>query len=133
MSESSLRHLSGLAEVRLALEAEACSWQRIKGEKRHDQSEADAVWASPWGEAAVEYDAGSYRGLTVMKKGLYFRNYGFQVWGAASAQRLRFIQDVLRDQGIELEPVAEARSSLGALDGIRERGKDGVLVLAVWR
>ena len=95
LSGASLRHLSGVAETRRLLGAPPSSWQRLAARRRPHRP--DALWHSPQGTVAVEYDAGSYSSAQVTLKLDRLRRAGYagQFWGTPSAARRRHLEHLI--------------------------------------
>lgn len=95
-----LRHLAGAVALRQQLDVHPSRWCSDAGAAAATFV-PDAVWESGRGRVAVEYDAGSYSRETVFEKGRAFAEFeGGQVWGVASAGRLPFVREVLREAGV---------------------------------
>lgn len=101
---SELRHLAGLAEMRRMLGANPEVW-RHKSDLGGEQP--DALWDSPEGAVAVEFDAGSYSPAQILAKVKYFTRHAAQVWGSPSRIRARHLTGFL-------EVVGETRATLVA-------------------
>lgn len=103
-----LRHLAGTAALRQQLDIHPSRWLSDAGAAAATFV-PDAVWESPAGRVAVEYDAGSYSKETVMAKGLAFAEFeGGQLWGVASAGRVPFVVAALREAGVSNARVVHA-------------------------
>lgn len=92
-----LRHLAGVAEMRLLLgvEADPDVW-RVFHRQVHPVEEPDAVWFTPKGPVAVEYDVGSYSRDRVRTKAAAFATrYVGQVWGAPVKERVETLAALL--------------------------------------
>ncbi len=94
---TALRHLAGVAEVRLRLGVapDPEVW-RVSRKQVHPVDEPDAVWLTPEGPVAVEYDAGGYSRTRVRAKGEAFAlRFVGQVWGTPIPQRVRTLEGLL--------------------------------------
>jgi hypothetical protein len=94
---AALRHLAGMAELRLRLGAppDPEVW-RVSLKQVHPVDEPDGVWLTPRGPVAVEYDAGGYSRNRVRAKGEAFAlRFVAQVWGAPIPQRVRTLEGLL--------------------------------------
>lgn len=91
-TDDCLRHAAGVAELRHLLGALPQNWQTYS-----QPSHPDAVWHSPQGPVAVEYDYGSYSPQTLRRKMADFGRQ--QVWGAPAATRVKRLQEALGDRG----------------------------------
>lgn len=100
-----LTHRAGVAEMRrqLGVPADSDQWE-VEAKGRLDYEEPDAVWRSPYGDVAVEYDVGTYTMRVVDKKVGTFKDRDFRgvVWGAASPQRAARLTRVLEPQGVQV-------------------------------
>ncbi|WP_114313605.1 hypothetical protein [Thermus caldifontis] len=86
---TTLRHLAGVAEMRLLLGVDPPFW-RVFHRQVHPVEEPDAVWFTPNGPVAVEYDVGSYsRGRVRAKAVAFATRYVGQVWGTPAKERAR--------------------------------------------
>lgn len=86
-----LRHLAGVAEMRYALGARPRDWQSDAAAVHLDAT-PDALWWSPEGVAAIEYDIRYNRDLVLRKARDYRRIYVRQYWGATRLSRVRYLQ-----------------------------------------
>lgn len=94
---TALRHLAGLAEMRLLLGLPPDSevW-RVSYRRMHPVEEPDAVWLTPEGPVAVEYDAGAYSRERIRAKGEAFaRRFVGQVWGVPIRERVATLKRLL--------------------------------------
>lgn len=95
-----LRHLVGVAELRHRLGAEAKAW-RSAADAAFALLRPDAVWQTPEGVIAIEFDAGSYDPEQLRRKVEAFGSFAGQVWGAASRARAahlsRFLEVATND------------------------------------
>jgi hypothetical protein len=94
---TALRHLAGVAELRLRLGVppDPEAW-RVSRKRLHPVEEPDAVWFTPEGPVAVEYDAGGYSRARVRAKGEAFaRRFVGQVWGAPVPERVAYLKALL--------------------------------------
>lgn len=83
-----LKHLAGTAEMRLALGASLKDW-RLCG---NSEEVPDAVWSTPKGVVAVEFDGGHYSPSKIRRKLQTFSSFSGQVWGGVSAGHLSRLQ-----------------------------------------
>ncbi|WP_135230476.1 replication-relaxation family protein [Deinococcus fonticola] len=90
-----LAHRAGLAEMRmqLSVEADTSVWQ-TEPRSRLSYEQPDAIWCTPKGSVAVEYDTGSYSMSTIQKKRETFSDRGFAatLWGVPAAKRQQRLQ-----------------------------------------
>lgn len=98
-SGNTLRHLAGVTALRLFLGAAAEDWEN-EGGARLARHLPDGYWRRPDVHAgavwAIEYDAGSYSPPQLLEKGKAFMSaHGYQVWGVASAARIRTVEAAL--------------------------------------
>ena len=95
-----LRHLAGVAELRHRLGAEPKAW-RSAADAAFALLRPDAVWRTPEGVIAIEFDAGSYDPEQLRRKVEAFSSFAGQVWGAASRARAahlsRFLEAATND------------------------------------
>ena len=94
---TALRHLAGLAEMRLLLGVppDPRVW-RVSPKPRHPVEEPDGVWLTPEGPVALEYDAGAYARARVKAKGEAFaRRFVGQVWGAQVPERVAYLKTLI--------------------------------------
>lgn len=84
-----LKHLAGTAEMRLALGASPKDWRVFGGT---NQEIPDALWSTPKGLVAVEFDGGFYALSTIKQKALAFSKYAKQVWGGVNPLHLSRLQ-----------------------------------------
>lgn len=100
LRENALRHLAGVAEIRHRLGAEAGAW-RSAADASFALLRPDAVWRTPEGVIAIEFDAGSYDPEQLRSKVAAFSGFAGQVWGAASKARAahvsRFLEQATND------------------------------------
>lgn len=89
-----LRHLAGVAEMRYALGARPQDWQ-TDAAAVHLDATPDALWWSPEGVAAIEYDIRYNRDLVLRKARDYRRIYVRQYWGATRLSRVQYLQRLL--------------------------------------
>lgn len=102
-----LRHLAGVAEMRQLLGARLDAWHS-EAERERALLYPDAVWQTPSGKVAIEFDAGSYNPNQLEQKcWTYARNFSGQIWGTPSLQRagrLRYrLRQVTNAQVVALE------------------------------
>lgn len=95
----SLRHLAGVAEMRRLLGAAPEQWESV-AEARHRLYIPDAVWSTPEGTVAIEYDVGSYTPRQVLTKARTFDSYTRQIWGAPTLARTRHLGHLLAAGGL---------------------------------
>ena len=94
-----LRHLAGVAEMRHLLEASPDCWHS-EAEREKALLYPDAVWQTPEGSVAVEFDAGSYSPRQIEQKMWRFaRGHVAQVWGTPSAVRQARLRRRLKELG----------------------------------
>lgn len=88
-----IQHLLGVAEMRGMLGVDATEWDSEAG-RLGARMRPDAVWNSPLGEVAIEFDTGSYRRSVVWKKIQRFeRDYPAGiVWGVTDPKRAERMQ-----------------------------------------
>ena len=94
---TALRHLAGVAELRLRLGVppDPEVW-RVSLKQVHPIDEPDGVWLTPRGPVAVEYDAGGYSRDRIRAKGEAFAlRFVGQVWGAPIPERVRTLRGFL--------------------------------------
>jgi hypothetical protein len=100
----SLRHLAGVAEMRRLLGAAPEDWESV-AEARHRLYIPDAVWTTPDGTVAIEYDVGSYAPQQVITKARTFNSYTRQIWGAPTLARSRHLDHLLSAGGLRASAV----------------------------
>jgi len=99
-----LRHLAGVAEMRRILAATPDSWCS-EAQRERALLIPDAVWKTPEGPVAIEFDAGSYSPKQVEQKVWRFsRNYIKQIWGTPGKLRQLRLHGYAR--GLSLESIA---------------------------
>lgn len=77
-----VRHLTGAAELRYLLGAPHDAWVSDAGKQRV-KSKPDAVWTTPEGVVAIEYDSGCYDPERIVTKLTSFKaGYAAQIWGS---------------------------------------------------
>lgn len=87
-----LRHLAGVASMRLLLGAGSESWW-VDRNPVHTGYTPDAIWAK--GErVAIEYDAGYPKGLVLEKMYGMARRFPSQIWGAPTKGRALYLQNL---------------------------------------
>jgi hypothetical protein len=87
LSPTQLRHLAGTAASRLILGAALEDWENL-GARVGDGTKPDALWRSPQGTLAVEFDCGSYNPEQVaLKLERFKRFHGGQVWTTSAPHR----------------------------------------------
>lgn len=100
LGENTLRHLAGVTEIRHRLGAEPEAW-RSAADASHALLRPDALWRTPEGVIAIEFDAGSYDPGQLRSKVDAFSSFAGQVWGAASKARAahlsRFLERAAND------------------------------------
>jgi hypothetical protein len=97
LSLAALRHLAGMAELRLRLGAppDPEVW-RVILKQVHPVDESDGVWFTLEGPMAVEYDAGGYSRNQERAKGEAFaRRFVGQIWGAPVPERMAYLKALL--------------------------------------
>lgn len=94
LNAASLRHLAGVAEMRRYLNAPPEAWQNDAA-ARHAVEVPDALWLTPEGGIAIEYDAGSYGRARITTKALAYRRYAGQVWASPSRKHVRHLTTLL--------------------------------------
>lgn len=104
LNAASLRHLAGVAEVRRALDAPPEAWQNDAA-ARHGAEVPDALWSTPKGEVAIEYDAGSYGRARITAKALAYGRYAGQVWASPSRKHVRHLSILLPKLGVATPPL----------------------------
>ena len=98
-----VRHLTGAAELRYLLGAPHDAWVSDAGKQRV-KSKPDAVWTTPEGVVAIEYDSGCYDPERIVNKLLSFRaGYASQIWGTPSKDRIGTIKRLARNIVPDLE------------------------------
>lgn len=108
MQPMQLVHCAGTAALRGALGASHEAWRAEAG-AFGATFQPDAVWLRPEGETAIEYDTGWYKATTVRDKAGTFEAFaGGQVWGVATASRVRFVERETRKAGVPDVPVLHA-------------------------
>lgn len=99
---SALSHRAHVAEMRFQLDvpADATLWS-YRPEFKHGRHKPDAVWFSPEGEVAIEYDTGSYVTSLIEDKVASYRSQGYMdiVWGVASPKRQARLRRMPLEQG----------------------------------
>lgn len=103
LNAASLRHLAGVAEIRRHLNAPPEAWQNAAA-ARHAAEIPDALWWTPQGEVAIEYDAGSYGRARITAKALAYRRYAGQVWASPSRKHVRHLATLLSKLGVSTPP-----------------------------
>lgn len=100
LGENALRHLAGVTEIRHRLGAEPTAW-RSAADASFALLRPDALWRTPEGVVAIEFDAGSYDPGQLRSKVDAFSGFAGQVWGAASKARAahlsRFLERATND------------------------------------
>lgn len=98
-----VRHLTGAAELRYLLGAPHDAWVSDAGKQRV-KSKPDAVWTTPEGEVAIEYDSGCYDPERIVNKLTSFKaGYASQIWGTPSKDRINTIKKLARNIAPDLE------------------------------
>ena len=102
LSGNTLRHLSGVAEIRHVLRAPVEAWERPFSRRTGELP--DAIYRPSSGAVAVEFDAGTYSRVQVIKKLNAFGGNAFsaQVWGTPSEARSHFIQELALKRDLPL-------------------------------
>jgi len=99
----SVRHLTGTAEMRYLLGASADVWVS-DASRRYAKNKPDAIWRTPEGVVAIEYDAGAYDPDQIREKLIAFeKGYVGQIWGSPSKARVEHIKDLARNVVPDLE------------------------------
>ena len=94
---ATVRHLSGTAEMRYLLGAPHDAWVSDAG-RRWAKHQPDALWTTPEGVVAIEYDAGSYDPKTIADKLMSFKaGYARQIWGTPSPARAKHLGVLARN------------------------------------
>ena len=103
LDDASLRHLTGVAEMRQLLGAPHDAWVSDAGKQRV-KSKPDATWTTPEGLVAIEYDSGCYDPERIESKLLSFKaGYASQIWGSSSEDRVGRIKDLAKNIVPDLE------------------------------
>ena len=98
-----VRHLTGAAELRYLLGAPHDAWVSDAGKQRV-KSKPDAVWTTPEGMVAIEYDSGCYDPERIVTKLTSFKaGYASQIWGTPSKDRINTIKKLARNIAPDLE------------------------------
>lgn len=93
MSHGELLHLIGTAEMRHALGVPSDLW--VSSAQRQGAGLVpDALWATPDGEIAIEFDTGTYRYKLIDAKLKAFEKYAGIVWGTPSSARAARIKEL---------------------------------------
>jgi hypothetical protein len=106
-----LRHFAALAEIRQILKAGPTNWKLQTHENPRSRwggfiktTIPDAIWKSPLGKVAIEFDAGSH---TLKEVGIKFRQYGSeyqrQWWYAPTAERAESLRTVFESKPVAAE------------------------------
>ena len=101
-----LRHYSGVADMRQQLNAPVQEWSLATNRK--NKEEPDAFWykgttkqeASNKNIIAVEFDAGSYSPKQLKQKMMSFAVYQKQIWGSSSQKRVERIERLAKELGV---------------------------------
>lgn len=104
LGAASLRHLAGAAEMRRLLGAPREAW-RSDAQARSAVEVPDALWFTPQGEIAIEYDAGSYSTKRISAKAFAYRRYAGQVWGSPSRKHVAHLTRLLQAVGEKMPPL----------------------------
>lgn len=92
LSTADLRHLAGLAEMRLRLRASPHEW-RVHLRRPDRGRMPDGQYTYKGECCALEFDAGSYKRERVLEKmEAYAREYDTQLWGAATSARVAYLR-----------------------------------------
>ena len=98
-----VRHLTGAAELRYLLGAPHDAWVSDAGKQRV-KSKPDAIWTTPEGVVAIEYDSGCYDPERIVTKLTSFKaGYASQIWGTPSKDRINTIKKLARNIAPGLE------------------------------
>ncbi|THF69841.1 hypothetical protein E7T06_10075 [Deinococcus sp. Arct2-2] len=100
MSDHSLMHFAGTGEMRRILGVRTGDHWRVNPRHVRASEEPDAVFRSPHGEVAVEFDTGTYTMTTIQKKLGAFSDRAFleTVWGVTSINRQRHLREEIGSQ-----------------------------------
>lgn len=104
LSANALRHLAGTTEMRHLLNADRTCWQS-EAQVSFASEQPDALWHSPRGDVAIEFDAGSYSAKKIEQKINTFKSFSGQVWGSSSLKRVAYLQKLLQQNGVVTPPV----------------------------
>jgi hypothetical protein len=107
-----IRHLVALAEFRRLVHAPPNKWVLKALENPKDSNGVflsgdipDAIWHSPAGTIAIEYDAGAHGSEVIAGKILEYANsrscYASQIWFTGSAERARNIAEIAESCYVE--------------------------------
>ncbi|BDP43764.1 hypothetical protein DAETH_37330 (plasmid) [Deinococcus aetherius] len=98
MESYELAHLAGTAELRQQLGVPPGRHWQVDKRGRLPFNEPDAVYDSPYGPVAVEYDNGSYTLSTVQQKLEAFSDRDFKevVWGVAGERRRATLEQKIK-------------------------------------
>ncbi|MCA9839202.1 MAG: hypothetical protein KC422_19985 [Trueperaceae bacterium] len=99
-----LRHLAAVAEMRRCLQVKREDWSFVP-EASFSFEKPDALWQSPFGEIAIEFDAGSYSSQKIKHKIEAFKRYSAQRWGSSSQKRVLRLSGHLQASGVVHEPL----------------------------
>ena len=99
-----LRHLAAVAEMRRCLQAKREDWSFVP-EASFSFEKPDALWQSPFGEIAIEFDAGSYSAQKIKHKMEAFKRYSGQQWASSSQKRVLSLSGYLQASGVGHEPL----------------------------
>ena len=100
---ATVRHITGAAEIRHLLGAAHDSWISDAGPRRA-KNKPDAIWTTPAGVIAIEYDAGSYSPTKITNKIMSFsHSYAKQIWGTPVKSRVAGIKYIARNLVPDLE------------------------------
>lgn len=94
LKDFQLRHLAGVAEMRYALKAPISEWEN-DSHKVHINMEPDAIWHSPEGPCAIEYDLAYNRKIVLEKQRVFQQFYSRQYWGTAVPSRALHLRRTL--------------------------------------
>ena len=88
-----LLHLIGTAEMRHTLGVPTELW-RSSSQRMNATLIPDAIWSTPDGDIAIEYDTGTYRYKLIKQKVEAFtESYAGVIWGTPSPERCTRIKE----------------------------------------
>lgn len=100
VDDNVLAHYAGTGEMRRIMNVPADEKFMVNTRKRVARDDPDAVFQSPYGPIAFEYDSGSYKLEDVQSK---FESFGQQdylqtIWGTANHNRVPTIEKIMREE-----------------------------------